>query len=194
MERTLRLATEFLSDLKHFINQVSACNEQFRNCSIFLDELIPIVNDLTLSYRESNWLLYLSALGRAVPLLFAFDRSNCSRWVSLYYNHCILFEETFPDLFERFINGDFTVKQKCSAIHFDQALEKEYNKNVKGSDGIVGFTREQEVAAKWNIIKHEKMQYFNFLNDLCNLSINSEYSLHHGFSPAAIVEDWTHIT
>ena len=72
------LATEFLSDLEHFINQVFACNEQFRYWSIFLDKLIPIVNDLTLSIRESNWLLYLFALRRAMPLFFAFVPSNFS--------------------------------------------------------------------------------------------------------------------
>ena len=67
------LATEFLSDLEHFINQASACNEQFRYWSTFLNELMPIVNDLTLSFQESNHLLYLTALGRAMPLFFAFD-------------------------------------------------------------------------------------------------------------------------
>ena len=95
------------------------------------------------------------------------------------------------------MNGDFTVKQskrKCSAIPVDQALEKEYNKNAKGKGGIIGFTREKEVVAKWNIIKHEKMQYFKFLNDLCNLSVDSEYSLHHEYSPTTTAEDWVHVT
>ena len=68
-------------------------------------------------------------------------------------------------------------KQKCSAIPVDQTLEKEYNKNAKGKGGIIGFTREKKAVAKWNIIKHEKMQYFKFLSDLCNLSSDSEYSL-----------------
>ena len=67
------LATEFLSDLEHFINQASASNKQFRYWSTFLNELIPIVNYLALSFRESNWLLYLSALRKAMPLFFAFD-------------------------------------------------------------------------------------------------------------------------
>ena len=166
------LGTTFTSDLEHFIIQASTYNTQFRYWSIFLDELIPVINDLTLSFRESNWLLYLSALRRSIQLFFAFDRTNYSRWVPLYYNDCILLEETFPDLFEGFMKGDFTVKlskRKCSAIPVDQALEKEYNKNAKGKGGITGFTREKEFVAKWNIITHEKMQYFKFLSNLCNL-------------------------
>ena len=95
------------------------------------------------------------------------------------------------------MKGDVTVKlskRKCSAIPVDQALEKKYNKNAKGKGGIIGFTREKEVVAKWNIIKHEKMQYFKFLSDLCNLSGENEYSLHHEYSASAIAEDWIHVT
>ena len=159
------LATEFVSDLERFINQAS-CNEQFRYWSIFLNELKPKINDLTLSFRESNWLLHLSALPRAMPLFFTFDRSNFSRWVLLYYNDCIILDETFPGIFERFMNGDFTAQQgkrKWSVIPVDQALEKKYNKNAKGSGRINGFTREKEVVAKWTIIKHEKNAVFQLL-------------------------------
>ena len=57
------------------------------------------------------------------------------------------------------MNVNFIAKQskrRRIAIPVDEPLEKEYNKNVKGKGGIVGFTREKEVVAKWNIIKHEK--------------------------------------
>ena len=112
-----------------------------------------------------------------MPLFFAFDRSNYFRWAPLYYNDSILLEETFPDLFDGFMNGDFTVKQskrKCSAIPVDQALEKEYNKNAKEKGGIIGFTGEK-VVAKWNIIKHEKIQYFKFLNAIYQLTVTDIY-------------------
>ena len=102
------LGTTFTSHLQNFIHQTSEYNTQFRYWSIFLDKLMPVINDLTLSFRESNWLLYLSALQRAIPLFFAFDRTNYSRWVPLYYNDCILLEEKFPDLFEGFMKGDFS--------------------------------------------------------------------------------------
>ena len=38
------------------------------------------------------------------------------------------------------------------------------------------------------------MQYFKFLSDLCNLSGENEYSLHHEYSASAIAEDWIHVT
>ena len=126
-------------------------NEQTRYWSIFLDELIPAVNDLTLLLRESNWLLYLSALRRAIPLFLAFDRNNYSRWTLLYCNSFIFLEEKYPDLFDDFMKGDFTVKQskqKCSSFPDNQALEKKYNKKTKGSVGTIGFVREKEVVTK----------------------------------------------
>ena len=39
---------------------------------------------------------------------------------------------------------------------FTQALEKAYNKPAKGEDGIIGFTRRQEVVAQFNLIRHKK--------------------------------------
>ena len=45
-----------------------------------------------------------------MPLFPTFNRTNQYRWAPLYYNDCILLE-TFPDLFEEFVNGDFTVSR-----------------------------------------------------------------------------------
>ena len=42
--------------------------------------------------------------------------------------------------------------------------------------------------------KEEKLQYFKFLNNLWNLSIDSEYSLHHEFSTTVSAEDCAHVT
>ena len=55
-------------------------------------------------------LIYLSALWRAMALFLVFDWTNYSHWVKLYYSDCVLLEETFPNLFKGFMEGDFTVK------------------------------------------------------------------------------------
>ena len=44
------------------------------------------------------------------------------------------------------------------------------------------MTSQKEAVAKWNLIKHEKMQYINHLSEICDLNSESEYSLHHEFS------------
>ena len=60
--------------------------------------------------------------------------------------------------------GSFVVRhshRKCSAVPMDQALEKEYNKDAKEKGGVIGF---------FNLIKHEKLQYVRWLNELCGLT------------------------
>ena len=78
---------------------------------------------------------------------------------------------------------------KFSSIPLDQALEMQYNKPAKSQSGIVGITRKKEAVNKWNILRHEKLQYTQFLEQMCNMSSNDEYSLHHEFSPSITEND-----
>ena len=72
--------------------------------------------------------------------------------------------------------------RKGSAVLMNQALEKAYNKPAKSSAGIIGFTRRKEAVCKWNLIKHEKAKYRNFMNTVCHMDEDDEYSLHYKFS------------
>ena len=64
----------------------------------------------------------------------------------------------------------------------DMALEKEYNKPAKEPGRVIGFSSRKEAVAQWNLIKHGKAQYTKFLQELCLLNDDREYSLHHEFS------------
>lgn len=79
------------------------------------------------------------------------------------------------------MDGDFTIKfsqRKCRAVTVDQALEIEHNKDAKGRGDVIGFKKHKDLVARWNIIKHQKIQNFTFLH-VCNISCGSEYSFHH---------------
>ena len=71
----------------------------------------------------------------------------------------------------------------------DQTLEKAYNKQAKSSAGIIGFARQKEAVCKWNLIKHEKAKYKNFLYDVCQMNDDDEYSLHYEFSEKITLKD-----
>ena len=71
----------------------------------------------------------------------------------------------------------------------DQALEKAYTKPTKSSAGIIGFTRRKETVCKWNLSKHEKAKYRNFINTICQMDEDDEYSLHYEFSDRIIKAD-----
>jgi hypothetical protein len=179
------LAVNFMASMQEYKDARSEQSEQFRYWNTFLDIIFPILRDLTRSHREGNWQLHISAIRRALPLFFAFSRTNYSRWVPLYYEDCIKLEETFPAIHASFIKGGFVVKhtlRRGSGVPMDQALEKEYNKPAKGKGGIIGITRQKETVAKWNIIKHEKSQYTKYVRELCCINENDEYSYHHKFA------------
>jgi len=70
-----------------------------------------------------------------------------------------------------------------SEVAFDMALEKCYNKPGKVAGGTIGMTRQKEVVALWNLLKHEKDLHVAQLLEWCNLGDedDSELSLHHEF-------------
>ena len=160
-------------------------SENFRYWTIFLDDLYPILRDLTQSHREGNWELHLSAVQRSLSLFFAFDRTNYRRWIPLYFEDCLNLNNDFPEIYESFLKGGFIVKQTSrngSGLPMDQALEKSYNKPAKSSGGIIGFSRKKQAVALWNIIKHEKGQFKVFLRELSGLIYEDETSLHQDIS------------
>ena len=42
----------------------------------------------------------------------------------------------------------------------------QYNKPASQS-GIIGITRKKEAVNKWNILRHEKLQFTEFLEQMC---------------------------
>ena len=147
-----------LDAFQRFVSMRSEQSNRFKYWSIFIDKIMPIIQDLTLSFRNGDWDLHLSAVRRSLKLRFAFGHMNYCRWVPVYFEECKNLPISFPILHEAFQRGDFVVhhtKGSGSAVPIDQALEKAYNKPAKGPGGIIGYTRRKESVAKWNLIQHE---------------------------------------
>ena len=70
----------------------------FRYWNNFTEDIYPILRNLTTSIRNGEWTLYITTLREALPLLFAFDRTNYSRWGSLYYEDCLGHKDKFPTI------------------------------------------------------------------------------------------------
>ena len=139
--------TRIRESFDKFVEESLKESEQFKYWSIFLDELYPVLCDLTVSHRNGN--VQLSAVERAIKLFFAFDRTNYSRWAPLYLQDCLKLEQKFPLIYEEFM-------ERGSFVPMDQALEKEYNTVAKGKGGVIGFLKQKGTVTKWNLIKHEK--------------------------------------
>ena len=86
-------------------HNMSTPSENFKYWSDFIDKIIPILNDLTLSFRNAEWDLHLSAVWR-IPLFFTFGHTNYCRWTPIYLEDCKNLVSTFPMLPEAFKKGD----------------------------------------------------------------------------------------
>ena len=92
----------------------------------FIEKIFPVLRDLTRSHREGNWQLHLSAIQRALPLVFAFDRTNYKRWLPLYFEDCLSLPIKYRLIYESLLDGEFVIKlskRSASAVPMDQALE-----------------------------------------------------------------------
>lgn len=183
-------------EIEVFRTKGEETSSQFAFWNAFIQTIYPVLRDLTRSHREGNWQMHLSAVQRALPLVFAFDRTNYKRWLPLYFEDCISLPEKYPLIHEDFIEGGFVAKlskRKGSAVPIDQALESQYNKQAKSSSGIIGITRRKEAVCKWGLVKHEKSNYSNLLRNFAGVNHEDEYSLHHEFSDKQSETDQTYI-
>ena len=104
-EKCKGLLSHFQDDFEKFKKEGCQKSEHFRYWTLFIHEIVPVLRDLTRSHREQNWPLHLSAIQRAIPLFFAFDRTNYSRWTPLCYEDCVKLPETFPEIHAEFVQG-----------------------------------------------------------------------------------------
>ena len=192
----LKELDQFEADFHEFKRRGSTESNLFAYWNNFVTDLASILRDLTRSFRDADWDLHLSTVCRCIDLCFAFDRINYKRWLPMYHEDCLSLPQRFPKMHSSFLKGDFVVRhttRKGSAVPIDQALEKAYNKPAKSSAGIIGFTRRKEAVCKWNLIKHEKAKYRNFLYDVCQMDDDDEYSLHYEFSERITRNDNTSV-
>ena len=125
--------------LDQFKQQGCEKSSTFRYWNIFVDDVAPGLRDLTRSFCEGDWDRHLSAIQRAIPLCFAFDRVNYKTWLPTYFEECRALPEKVPVIYESFTKGGFAVRhtsQRGSGVPMDQALEKAYNKPAKGHGGM----------------------------------------------------------
>ena len=79
------------------------------------------------SLREGNFQLYMQSLAKLVPRMFAWDRTNYSRWLPIHIRDMTQLEAMHPAVYEQFGQGHFTVQktQHCfSSMALDQHHEQ----------------------------------------------------------------------
>ena len=78
-----------------------------------------------------------------LPWMFAYDRTNYSRYLSVYWCEMMSLKDVHPSAHEAFKAGDFVVQRSSSAfsqVAVDQTIEQTINRDTKSKGGIVGFS------------------------------------------------------
>ena len=89
---------------------------------------------------RGDWNLHLTCIRDMLPWMFAYDCTNYSRYLSVYWCDMMSLEDTHPSTHEAFKAGDFVVQRSSSAfsqVAVDQTIEQTINRDTKSKGGIV---------------------------------------------------------
>jgi len=110
------------------------------------------------SVRSGDWKLHLMSLEIFTKYFFAYDRLNYARMIPLYLAEMASLEETAPDIYQEFSNGNWVVNKNKNvpfcAIGADHALEH-VNRSMKVSGGLVGITLNEAARTRFFLIAPE---------------------------------------
>ncbi len=133
------------------------------------------------SIREADFLLYREALRNLLPMLHALDHINYGRWASIHLRDMMLLETTHPDLFAKFMKGDFTVQKSMksfSNIATDHAHEQE-NATIKGNGGAIGLFQDENALLRWMVAGPEICRVIEEFEDSSGLQDLQPQTKHH---------------
>jgi hypothetical protein len=148
------------------------------------DEYIHMVGILLRfirSERDGNWKLHLNSVAEMLPFFFAYDRTNYSRWASIYLADMNRLPETAPFVHQQFLLGNHPVKRsngRFNQVWTDQALEQSINRDSKMIGGLVGISTKTSARDKWFLTAHETADITTAVKVMSGLYLCSVASPH----------------
>ena len=108
---------------------------------------LEMVEDVLLfirATRDGNWSLHLAAVRALLPWMFAYDRTNYSRYLPVYWFEMNNLATTNPFVHQELVKGDFAVQRQdvhgFSRVACDMTIEQTANRDSKTRGGMKGFT------------------------------------------------------
>ena len=131
---------EYTSESGSEIQLEQWCLEQAKQSLMFNYWLKSLSLEILLllyirSIREGNFQLYIEALSKIVPWMFALDHVHYSRWLPIHIRDMISLANKHSEILEEFHAGKFVIHKtisKFSAMAIDQCHEQN-NATVKES-------------------------------------------------------------
>ncbi len=132
------------------------------------------------SIREGDWNLHLACIRDMLPWMFAYDRTNYSRYLPVYWCDMMSLRDVHPSTYEAFQAGDFVVQRSGNAfsqVAVDQTIEQTINRDTKSKGGIVGFSLNKGAVQRWLLTSHERAAITQACRQLAGLSATNEESV-----------------
>jgi len=152
--------------------------------------LFPIIRDLINSLHSGDWILYISAMGRASTLFFFFGRTNYCQWTLLFLQDHYKLKDTFPLLMtptwmmdsswmlpRQHQEREWSTLQLSTKAELQPASQNEWRDNRS-------YQKERcsTYVALWEIIKPKKDLNVDLLKK--KIDIQEELSPCHDFNPS----------
>ena len=67
--------------------------------------------------RESNFLMYIKALGSIIRWMFAMDHFHYTRWLSVHVRDLMQLECECPTVWNEFLKGHLVTQKTCQILH-----------------------------------------------------------------------------
>ena len=144
------------TEIENFQNQ---CSQKSDMCKYVLHGLksINLVEMLVAADRDGNWKLHVAVVEELMPVLLEFDSINYLRHASWYLEQIEALETENPYLYEKFVQGQFVVKDKkgkFNSVSPDMKLEQTIKSASKDRGGIIGEQRKETYVAELNLVFH----------------------------------------
>ena len=92
--------------------------------------------------RSGDWELYVESIRSILPWVFAYDRQNYARYLTLHFMDLLNLEENYPSVHCEFIKGSFAVQMSSDnpfgKMEADKVIETTMNRDTKTPGGTTG--------------------------------------------------------
>ena len=92
--------------------------------------------------RSGDWEVYVESIRSILPWVFAYDRQNYARYLTLHFMDLLNLEENYPSVHCEFIKGSFAVQMSSDnpfgKMEADKVIETTMNRDTKTPGGTTG--------------------------------------------------------
>ena len=162
------LAPALMTKFESFLSECIEKSEVCQYLQLF-QHIANVVKLTVTADREGNFALHMGAAEESLPIYRENDCLNYLRYGMHYIETTFALEEKAPDVFEKFIEGYFVVKEHegfFNAVAPDMKLEQTGQRSSKSCGGLVGQTRNLKYMIEWLIVFHEVVLISNTFHDL----------------------------